>query len=167
MKLSTGIAGWLSFVSIVSITVFFAGCAAETDIGAGTDALIVYKNPGCECCDKWIQHMQAAGFNVTAKNQNDVTDVKNRFGIRSRYSSCHTAVSATGGYVFEGHIPASIIKQFLAAPPAGAKGLLVPGMPVGSPGMEIDGKRSSYDVLLLKAEGNIEIYSHVAGNEGV
>ncbi len=166
MKSSMKIVGRLMFFVMMSFAVLSVACTAETGDQAGAENLIVYKSPTCGCCEKWIGHMESAGFNATVKELVDVTEVKNRFGIRPQHRSCHTAVSETGGFVFEGHIPASIVRRFLAAPPANAKGLIVPGMPVGSPGMESGNHRNPYDVLLLKADGNVEVYWHVDGNAG-
>ncbi len=88
--------------------------------------------------------------------------LKQEKGIGSEFQSCHTAVSAKG-YVFEGHVPATVMSDFLAQPPEGAIGLAVPGMPVGSPGMEMGERFTPYDVVLLKGDGSSEIYRHIAG----
>ncbi len=129
-------------------------------------SLTVYKTPTCGCCGKWVEHMQAAGFRVSVKDMNDLSSVKRAQGIARTHQSCHTAVADEGGYVFEGHIPAEHIQAFLADPPAGARGLVVPAMPVGSPGMEYQDQFSPYDVLLLKADGTFEVFAHVSGPKG-
>jgi len=167
MKYLLNVFGRLLFVAVICLAVFSAGCSTEADKNAGATQLIVYKDPQCGCCGKWVDHMRTAGFDVTTKGTGDMAAVKNRFGIQPQHRSCHTAVSATDGFVFEGHIPASVIQQFLAAPPENARGLIVPGMPVGSPGMEVRGQSGRYDVLLLKANGDIEVFSHVDGNAGI
>jgi len=125
----------------------------------------VYKQASCGCCGKWIDHMEDAGFLVEPQNHVNLNSIKSTFGISPKYQSCHTAVSE--GYVFEGHIPAKIIQQFLAEKPNGAVGLSVPGMPVGSPGMEMENRQVPYDVLLLKSDGTSEVYVHIdqKGNE--
>ena len=92
----------------------------------------------------------------------DLNKIKADKGIAPRYQSCHTAVSSDG-YVFEGHIPGHIIQQFLADPPKDVIGLAVPGMPAGSPGMEVGDRRDEYDVLLLSKDGSHTVYEHVNG----
>jgi hypothetical protein len=125
--------------------------------------LDVYKSPTCGCCGAWVEHVEANNFAATIHHPDDLAGVKARYGIAPRYQSCHTAVSADD-YVFEGHIPAAIIERFLAEKPAGAIGLAVPGMPVGSPGMEMGDRHDDYQVLLLKADGSSEVYQQVAGH---
>lgn len=121
--------------------------------------LEVYKNPQCGCCGKWVDHMNAAGFDSTAINRDDLSGFKAEHGIARQYQSCHTGLS--GGYVFEGHVPAAEVKRFLASPPEGAIGLAVPGMPVGSPGMEMGDRHQDYDVLLLKEDGSAEVFAKI------
>ena len=130
---------------------------------AEDEPLTVYKNPGCGCCGVWADQMQDAGFSVSVTERSAQNGDKWLVGFKDEHRSCHTAVSESG-YVFEGHIPAAIIQRFLDEKPAGAKGLSVPGMPVGSPGMEAGDRRDPYDVLLLKADGTIQVYEHIAGN---
>lgn len=132
----------------------------DTGVAKG-QALEVYKSPTCGCCSEWVDHMRAAGITVNAHNVNDLVSVKRTHGIARPYQSCHTAVSPEG-YVFEGHVPAKLVARFLAEKPVGARGLLVPAMPVGSPGMEMGSKFMPYNVLLLKVDGSTEIYEHVS-----
>ncbi len=120
----------------------------------------VYKSPTCGCCSDWVVHMQKANFSVAPENVDDTVTVKNKFGIPPRYRSCHTAVSHDG-YVFEGHIPAKYIRQFMKEKPEGAAGLAVPAMPVGSPGMEVDSKFQPYQVLMLMKDGEPKVYATV------
>ncbi|MAZ90253.1 MAG: hypothetical protein CL693_21690 [Cellvibrionaceae bacterium] len=127
--------------------------------------LDVYKSPTCRCCSKWITHLkshnpQGQGFKVQAHNKSNMPALKAERGIAPRHQSCHTGVSKEG-YVFEGHIPARIIQQFLSEKPEGAIGLAVPGMPKGSPGMEMGAMFSPYNVLLLKADGSSTIYAQI------
>jgi hypothetical protein len=125
-----------------------------------TEMLTVYKSPTCGCCEKWITHLEAEGFEASAKNATDLNAIKDRYRIAPNLRSCHTAVSSQG-YAFEGHIPARYIHQFLANPPADAIGLTVPAMPVGSPGMEYDDKFMPYQVLLMKKDGSTEVFASV------
>lgn len=121
----------------------------------------VFKQQSCDCCGKWVDHLEEADFAVTTKNRVNLHAIKQEFDIDPRYQSCHTGV--VDDYFFEGHIPAPIIRQFLSEKPAGARGLAVPGMPVGSPGMEMGERFDSYDVLLLKDDGTSEVYAHIDG----
>lgn len=124
---------------------------------------VVHKDPQCGCCGKWIAHMENSGFTLEAKDSGDLSGIKREFGIKPSQQSCHTAVWRSGEtrYVFEGHIPASVVRKFLDAPPKNARGLLVPGMPVGSPGMEYGDQKMPYDVLLLKNDGSTEVYARI------
>ena len=114
----------------------------------------VYKNEGCGCCELWVKHLQKNGFDVKTQNVPDPDQFRAKFGLPEKLGACHTAV--TGGYVIQGHVPVREIKRLLAERPK-AKGLAVPGMPVGSPGMEGD-KPQPYDVLLVKPDGTTAIY---------
>lgn len=109
--------------------------------------VIVFRDPGCGCCHKWVEHLEANGFAATVHDTPDMTAVKARFGVPPEVASCHTA--EVGGYVIEGHVPAVAIRRLLAEKPQG-RGLAVPGMPVGSPGME-GGVPVTYEVLLFGA----------------
>lgn len=126
-----------------------------------TDATLnVFKDENCGCCVGWIDHMQEAGFASKINHPRDLNGVKEELGVLPKWQSCHTAVTK-GGYVFEGHIPAKYIEQFLASPPEGALGLAVPGMPLGSPGMEMGGRFTPYDVVLMNKDGSSSVFAHV------
>jgi hypothetical protein len=122
--------------------------------------LKVYKSPTCGCCEKWLDHIDQHGFISEAHNQADLSSFKTNKGIAPQYRSCHTAVSKDG-YVFEGHVPAKFIHQFLANPPADAIGLSVPAMPIGTPGMEVADKFMPYKVILLMTDGSYGIYAEL------
>jgi len=123
-------------------------------------SLLVHKTPTCGCCKKWINHLKANSFSTMIKDHQNLQKVKEQHSIKPKYQSCHTAVSQDG-YVFEGHIPSKFIKQFLANPEADAIGLTVPGMPLGSPGMEVQGRFMPYDVLVLYKDGSSKVYAEV------
>ena len=123
-------------------------------------SLLVHKTPTCGCCKKWVKHLEANNFSTTIKDHQNLQKVKEQHSIKPKYQSCHTAVSQDG-YVFEGHIPSKFIKQFLANPEADAIGLAVPGMPLGSPGMEVEGRFMPYDVLVLYKDGSSKVYAEV------
>ena len=123
-------------------------------------SLLVHKTPTCGCCKKWVNHLEANNFSTMIKDHQNLQKVKEQHSIKPKYQSCHTAVSQDG-YVFEGHIPSKFIKQFLANPEADAIGLAVPGMPLGSPGMEVEGRFMPYDVLVLYKDGSSKVYAEV------
>ena len=102
---------------------------------AAEEKLIVHKTPTCGCCSKWVDHMKANGFSLETKNHENLLKIKDELKINNKYRSCHTAVSAEG-YFFEGHIPSKYVSKFLIEKNQDAVGLSVPGMPLGSPGME-------------------------------
>ena len=110
----------------------------------------------CGCCSKWVKHLKQNGFDVIAKDVRDVVPYKIRGGVTPELASCHTAF--VDGYVIEGHVPASDIKRLLQERPA-AKGLAVPGMPSGSPGMEQGNRKDHYEVKLIKNEGGTSTYA--------
>lgn len=113
--------------------------------------MTVTKDPSCGCCGAWIDHVRAAGFPVEVIESSDVAHLKVRLGVPRALASCHTA--EVGGYVIEGHVPADSIKRLLTEK-LQAKGLAVPGMPVGSPGMEVAGvENETYDVVLFGPTG--------------
>jgi hypothetical protein len=123
----------------------------------GRVLLNVYKNPTCGCCGEWVKHIENNGITAQTHDTEKLGAVKDRYGINPQYWSCHTAVSSDG-FVFEGHVPARYVQQFLNEKPGDAIGLAVPAMPVGSPGMELEDKFMQYQVLLLKTDGSSEVY---------
>lgn len=121
----------------------------------------VWKGPACGCCKDWIVHLEANGFVVESSDVGN-TDARARLGIPLALGSCHTAL--VGGYAIEGHVPAREIRRLLKERPA-AIGLAVPGMPIGSPGMDgpdYGGQRDAYDVLLVQRQGKTSSYAHYA-----
>lgn len=117
----------------------------------------VHKSPYCGCCKLWVEHMRAEGFEVDVVETQDMGPVKERVGIPPAKGSCHTA--EVGGYFVEGHVPAADVKRLLAERPK-ARGLTVPGMPIGSPGMEApDGRVQPYTVELITPEGKAEPFA--------
>lgn len=120
--------------------------------------LHVYKSATCACCSEWIKHMTANGFAASTEDlaSGALARVKQGAGIGPKHASCHTA--KIGNYIIEGHVPAGDVKRLLAEKPD-AVGLAVPGMPIGSPGMEAGDTRQPYDVLLIKRDGTSEVWS--------
>ena len=134
---------WLTAIATAS------ACAAlPAWATSNANAVEVWKDPSCGCCQDWIEHLRAEGFAVTLHDSGN-TAVRARLGLPVRLGSCHTAL--VGGYLLEGHVPAADVKKLLAQKPT-ALGLAVPGMPVGSPGMDgpaYQGRKDPYDVLLV------------------
>ncbi len=119
-------------------------------------AMTVFKSPTCGCCKLWVDHVEKAGFKCTIRDFNDLNEVKKSFGIPSRLESCHTA--QVGSYLVEGHVPADLIEKMLREKPD-ARGIAVPGMPIGSPGME-GGTPQRYQVLLFDKAGATRVYAN-------
>ena len=119
-------------------------------------AVHVFKNADCGCCGEWVKHLETAGFRVKVTNVTDTAAVRSRLGMPDRYGSCHTAT--VEGYVLEGHVPATDVRRLIATRPA-ALGLAVPGMPVGSPGMEVGDRVDRYDVLLVPRIGDASVFA--------
>jgi len=117
-------------------------------------AMTVWKSPSCGCCGGWIDHVRNAGFSVTVHEMDDVEPVKLRLGVPEQLQSCHTA--EVEGYALEGHVPADSIVRLLRERPT-AKGLAVPGMPQGSPGMET-GVKDPYQVVLFGTPNGARVY---------
>ncbi len=124
--------------------------------------LVVYKTPTCGCCAKWVDHMKAAGYDVEVHDVDDLSAIKHAKHVPVGARSCHTAV--VGGYTIEGHVPASYVDKLLAEKPE-ITGVAVPGMPMGSPGME-GAYRDSYDILAFNEAGRTAVYGHVEGDPG-
>ena len=125
--------------------------------------LMVFKSATCGCCAAWIEHIKKAGFFVEAKNltQESLSELKRRSGISLELSACHTAF--INNYFVEGHVPAQDIKSLIFQKP-NALGLTVPGMPIGSPGMEMGDKIDTFDTLLVKRDGSSKVFRRHRGN---
>lgn len=127
--------------------------------GRGLPKVVVSKDPGCGCCGTWAEHLRRAGFSVEIVETRNLNAVKQRLGVPADIVSCHTA--EVDGYVVEGHVPASAIMRLLEQRPQ-AKGLAVPGMPMGSPGME-GGRPETYEVILFGPQGR-RTFARYTGN---
>jgi hypothetical protein len=160
---------------------FLAGCGVGADAEAASDAGVaaapeapvaertpipldhedpiamrVYASPTCGCCSLWVDHLEERGFEVETVYRDDMVAVKQNFGVKDRLASCHTGV--VNGYVIEGHVPAEDIRRLLAETPE-VRGLAVPGMPIGSPGMEMGDRIDPYDVLTFDAAGATTVWA--------
>jgi hypothetical protein len=134
---------------------FFFAATAFISTAANAAQLTVMKSPYCGCCAKWIEHVQQHGFTVKIVDTEDMGAVKKRLGVPNRLASCHTTMA--GGYFIEGHVPAADIKRLLAQKPK-ATGIAVPGMPAGSPGMEMAGKEP-YATILVRSDGTTGVFA--------
>ncbi|HHZ70514.1 MAG TPA: DUF411 domain-containing protein [Methylococcaceae bacterium] len=141
----------LFFVIVLSgLGVVSAEGTQEASVeNVGVVQITVYRSPTCGCCGQWIEHLKAHAFVVNDIVTNDMDQVKERFGISPELASCHTARVA--GYFIEGHVPADDITRLLTEKPA-VKGLTVPGMPRGAPGMEMGAVRDDFDVYVVGQE---------------
>ena len=138
----------LAIFSILAMTTAIASDALVRDI-------VVYKNPECGCCTKWVKYLQDNNYNVTIEHTRDVLAVKKRLGVPEKLAACHTAV--IDGYVVEGHITHRDIKRLLLFRPD-IKGIAVPGMPVGTPGMESGSTVQPYNVMSFDEHGTVEVF---------
>ncbi len=134
----------------------FAALLLWSSAGVGAEEVVVYKSPSCGCCKLWVDHLRANGFSVKARDVADIMPYKAANGVPPALGSCHTAT--VGGYTIEGHAPAGDIKRLLAERPKVA-GLAVPGMPIGSPGMEQGAHKQRYEVLSFDRSGNTAVYA--------
>jgi hypothetical protein len=119
-------------------------------------AVEVFKSPTCGCCANWVKHLEAHGFATKVTDVEDMTQVKSKYGVPGRLQSCHTGV--VNGYVLEGHVPAADVQRLLKERPA-VVGVAVPGMPVGSPGMEVGNTVQPYDVLTFNKQGQTTVFA--------
>lgn len=143
---------------VALIALLGIGACGESAAPEAGPSVVVYKSATCGCCRLWAEHLRKAGFAVDARNVDNLDPIKQRVGVPVGRGSCHTAEVA--GYFVEGHVPADDIKRLLAERP-NAKGLAVPGMPVGSPGMEApSGEVKPYDVLLVSQDGSTRVFAH-------
>jgi len=130
--------------------------AAVEQVVAVEQLVSVYKTPTCGCCNAWVDHLRQAGFEVETNDVPSTNPIASEAGVPTNARSCHTA--KIGGYVVEGHVPAADIKRLLEERPD-IVGLSVPGMPIGSPGMEMGDRKDSYDVLAFGRDGSTSVFS--------
>ena len=143
--------------SIISTTLLINLGVNSTLSRSSSDSntVTVYKSPTCDCCNKWVKHLQDHGFKVIANDTSELNQIKVKHKVPNELAACHTAI--VDGYVVEGHVPADVIQKMLNEHPK-AIGIAVPGMPMGSPGME-GSYSESYDVLIFDQNGNVKTYT--------
>jgi hypothetical protein len=121
-------------------------------------SVTVYKDPSCGCCAKWVEHLKQNGFATTVIDSKELEDIKTKNKVPRQARSCHTAL--VNGYAIEGHVPAADVQRLLKERPAGVAGLAVPGMPIGSPGMEMPGRKAQpFDVLAFDKDGHSRVFA--------
>jgi hypothetical protein len=167
---------WQTITLLAAMMLFVAACGApaptmtgsvdagkqaftapDEAIDVGLPIVTTYKSATCGCCSEWVKHMEDAGFSVEAHDVDDLAAVKQEQQVPGELQSCHTAI--VDGYVIEGHVPAEYISRLLAERPD-VTGLAVPGMPIGSPGMEMEGYAAQpFDVVAFDADGNISVFA--------
>lgn len=150
---------FLGGTSAVFLAIIGGGLSAACSAAAaGPVAMTIHKDPNCGCCTAWAERMTASGdFAATLVDEADMVGVKTQLRVPPELASCHTTEVA--GYVIEGHVPAADIRRLLDEKPAGVIGLAVPGMPAGSPGMEVRGRRDPYEVLAFRADGSATVFA--------
>lgn len=144
----------------IGLVLAVIGIGAYFQFGPSASAeqptVTVYKSPSCNCCGEWVSHMRDQGFSIDVESKLNVKPVKEQVGVPSSLAACHTAV--VDGYVVEGHVPADEVKRLLREQPD-VRGLAVPGMPVGSPGMERGNRVDPYDVLTFTPDGDTTVFA--------
>lgn len=144
---------------VISFALLLCGPAAQAKTAPVADQpseIVVNRSPSCGCCGKWVEHLKSSGFNVVDKLVEDVQSIKAKNGVTPEIASCHTAL--VGGYVVEGHVPVKDIKKMLADKPK-IVGIAVPGMPVGTPGMEMGSKKDAYQVIGFDKDHKTHVFS--------
>jgi hypothetical protein len=144
---------WLQAAALTLVS----GTLLQKTVLAQVTTVEVWKDPNCGCCHLWVEHLQTHGFKVNVRDVGN-TAARQRLGMPEKLGSCHTAT--VGGYVIEGHVPAADIRRLLKERPV-ALGLSVPGMPIGSPGMdgpEYKGRKDAFDVLLVQKDGSAKSF---------
>jgi hypothetical protein len=144
--------------SLILLVAIMATPATASLAETAASPIAVWKSATCKCCGNWVKHLEANGFavEVNAADPGALAALKRQAGLSDKLASCHTA--KIDGYVIEGHVPAPDIKRLVAERPD-AIGLTVPGMPIGSPGMEQGAETEPYDVLLVKKDGTTEVFA--------
>ena len=136
-------------------TILFLALITSSVFAMEGKTMTVYKSPSCGCCTKWIDIMKSEGFKVNSIETNEVNTIKQKAGLQAGQTSCHTAF--VDGYVVEGHVNYSAIKKMLEEKP-NIIGITVPGMPIGSPGMEQGNTKQAYNILYVNKDGSTGVY---------
>lgn len=147
---------WIVVVAAIAVaTATVAWLSIPTTDAQGVD-ITVHKTPSCDCCNRWIAHLRENGFKLSVVSVPSTRPIRDRVGVPQRLGSCHTAV--IGDYWVEGHVPADLIQRLLTEQPDNIRGISVPGMPIGTPGME-GPNPVAYDVLAYGSNGQTTVYA--------
>lgn len=149
--------------NFLAIIVLISPAFAWAEGGQAEERLdiVVHRSPSCSCCGKWLEHLEKNNFSVKDIISDDVQAVKDKYGVTPEMASCHTAI--VNGYVVEGHVPASDIRTLLKNKP-NVVGITVPGMPKGTPGMEMGGKKDAYQVLSFDKKNQHQVVNSYQGD---
>ncbi len=142
------------FIVAIAFTILLATTSSVQ--AANLPNAIMYRDPACTCCGAWMKHLQSQGFKVKNVPTADMITFKQKHGVTDDLASCHTAI--IDGYIVEGHVPSDDIKRLLAQKPDNIRGIAVPGMPVGTPGMEMGDKKNSYSVVSFDKRGQTKVF---------
>jgi hypothetical protein len=148
------IASSLGLLAVASVTSAYLPSRDQNPAAAAK--VTVFKDPNCGCCRQWVEHLRKHSFVVTSRDTSDLSGVKRTGRVPERLHSCHTAF--VDGYVIEGHVPAADVQRMLKERPKIA-GIAVPGMPVGSPGMEVGARKDPYDVIAFDRDGTSRVFA--------
>src|SRR4051812_11152683 len=148
--------GLFRVASVAALATLISASAPGTNGTVKPTHIVVYKDPNCGCCKGWIEHLRKHGFDVAVRDTSDVSGAKRTGRVPERLASCHTAF--VNGYVVEGHVPAADIQRMLEEKPKIA-GIAVPGMPAGSPGMDMGGRADRYDVVAFTRDGRTSVFA--------
>ena len=148
---------------IIATLVVASGCPAAAMAATNGEEVVVFRSAYCECCEAWESHMAEAGFVVQDHIADDIDGIKEAMGVPADAVSCHTA--SVAGYVVEGHVPAASIQRMLRER-SEIKGLAAPGMPMGSPGMEVDGMTADpFSIFSIAKNGTMVEFDFYGSNE--
>ncbi|CAA9890889.1 conserved hypothetical protein [Candidatus Methylobacter favarea] len=151
----------MKILKFLAISLLVTGVKAESIQAIQPVDIVVYRSPACGCCAKWLAHLKENNFNVKDIVTNEVEAIKVKYGVSKAMASCHTAKA--DNYIIEGHVPAQDIVALLKAKPE-VVGLAVPGMPAGTPGMEMGGKKEAYNVMSFDKENHYRIFNSYKGD---
>ena len=152
----------LNIFLAIGLLILNTGIKAETTEAGKPVDIVVYRSPTCDCCGKWLEHLKKNNFNIKDIVTDDVQAIKNKYGVSDAMASCHTAI--VDGYVIEGHVPANDIMKLLKTKPK-IVGIAVPGMPSGTPGMEMGDRKDAYNVMSFDKENHYEIFNSYEGKQ--
>lgn len=149
----------LKSIAVLMLAGFSLNLQAEEVAVPGE--MTVYRSPSCGCCENWLDHVKESGIKIKEVVTDDLQAIKTKLGMPDKLASCHTAV--IDGYVIEGHVPAADIQRLLQTKPK-VLGISAPGMPMGSPGMEVGNKKDEYEVKSFDKEGHFEVFASHGGD---